>query len=103
MIRHNVHLRFKPGVTQDQKAALYAALAGVSDPIDGMLDFQHRKNESPETPLVRGFDDMFWMDFKDAKVRDAYLVHPLHIEIAGRLLPQIEGGAAGVFVCDVEK
>lgn len=102
MIRHNVHLRFKSGVTQAQKMSLFDELADLGDHIDGMLDFQHRKNQSPETSLVRGFDDIFWIDFKDAQTRDTYLEDPAHLEVAGRLVAQIEGGVDGVFVCDFE-
>lgn len=102
MIRHHVHLRFKSDVNQDQKEAFYTELAGLSDQVEGMIDLQHRRNKSPETPVVRGFHDVFWIDFKDAKGRDTYLTHPAHLEIAGRLVAQIEGGPEGVFVCDVD-
>ncbi|WP_299967667.1 Dabb family protein [uncultured Roseobacter sp.] len=102
MIRHFVHLRFRSDVSNPQKQALYDALAGLSGHIDGILDFQHRENVSVETPLVRGFLDMFWFDFRDVAVRDAYLVDATHQAIGGRIVEHLEGGAGGVFVCDVE-
>ena len=102
MIRHLVHLRFQAGVTRAEKDALYADLEKLSGHIEGILDFQHRMNISVETPLVRGFLDMFWFDFKDTAVRDAYLVDETHQAIGARLVEILEGGADGVFVCDVE-
>lgn len=101
MIRHLVHLRFRSDVTSAEKEALYADLAALSSHIDGIVDFQHRQNVSVETPLVRGFIDMFWFDFRDEKVRDTYLEDPVHQAIGGRIVSKLEGGADGVFVCDV--
>lgn len=102
MIRHLVHLRFRSDVERREKEALYAELAGLSGHIDGILDFQQRTNVSVETPLVRDFLDMFWFDFRDASVRDTYLEDPTHQAIGGRIVERLEGGADGVFVCDIE-
>ncbi|RYG90269.1 Dabb family protein [Loktanella sp. IMCC34160] len=102
MIRHLVHLRFRPDVSEAEKQALYDRLAGLSGRIDGILDFQHRANVSVETPLVRGFLDMFWFDFRDVSVRDAYLVDEVHQAIGADIVAALQGGAEGVFVCDVE-
>lgn len=102
MIRHLVHLRFKADTSDSEKAALYSDLAGLSGHIDGILDFQHRKNVSIETPLVRDFNDMFWLDFRDAAVREVYLNDSTHQEIGGRIVEKLDGGADGVFVCDIE-
>ncbi|MCT4608863.1 MAG: Dabb family protein [Pelagimonas sp.] len=101
MIRHLVHLRFRADVTADQKAALYADLARLSDHIPGIVDFQHRENVSVETPLVRDFLDMFWFDFKDTSVRDTYLNDATHQAIGARIVDCLQGGAEGVFVCDI--
>lgn len=102
MIRHSVFLRFRQDVSSQTKEGLYAGLSGLSDHVDGILDFQTRKNVSPETELVREFGDMFWFDFKDTASRDAYLIHEKHQAIGARIVAEIEGGADGVFVCDVE-
>lgn len=102
MIRHLVHLRFREDVTADTRQALYERLAGLSGHIDGILDFQVRRNVSVETPLVRGFLDMFWFDFRDVAVRDIYLDDPVHQAIGGDIVAALEGGADGVFVCDIE-
>ena len=102
MIRHYVHLRFKPEITNAEKQSLFTALAGLAGHIDGIADFQTRANVSVETPLVRGFLDMFWFDFRDAQVRDTYLEDAEHQAIGARIVECLEGGVDGVFVCDVE-
>jgi hypothetical protein len=102
MIRHIVHLRFRSDVSEAVKQDLYARLTGLSGHIGGVLDFQSRANVSVETPLVRGFLDMFWLDFRDSDVRDVYLVDPVHQAIGGDIVAQLDGGTDGVFVCDIE-
>lgn len=101
MIRHIVALRFREDVTPATKAQLYTDLAALRDHIDGILDFQSFLNVSVELPLVRGFNDLFWMDFRDAGVRDAYLVDPVHQSIGARIVAETTGGPDGVFVFDV--
>ena len=102
MIRHFVHLRFRDAVSDGEKLELFAALSGLSDHLGGVLDFQHRKNVSPEAPVVRGFLDMFWFDFETAAARDAYLADAEHKAVGARLVAAAEGGIDGIFVCDVE-
>lgn len=102
MIRHMVFLRFAKGTAEDTISGLYADLAGLSDHIDGILGFQSRDNISVEDALVRDFRHMFWIDFRDAKARDIYLIDETHQAIGGRIVAELEGGAEGVFVCDIE-
>ena len=102
MIRHLVHLRFAQDTTDTQKQALYDKLAALSGHIDGIHDFQHRTNVSVEIPLVRGFNDMFWFDFTDETVRNTYLEDRVHQAIGAEIVARLEGGADGVFVCDIE-
>lgn len=101
MIRHIVALRFPAETPQQTKDDLYAALAGLKSQIDGIVEFHASRNVTVE-PLSRGFDDVFWFDFQDAAVRDAYLVHPAHQAIGARIVAATEGGVEGVFVFDVE-
>lgn len=102
MIRHLVALRFRPGTSDATKAALYRDLAALDARIDGILDFQSRQNVSVEDPLVRDFRDLFWFDFRDATVRDAYLADEVHQAIGARIVAELEGGADGVFVIDFD-
>lgn len=101
MIRHIVALRFRAGVGAETKAALYRDLAGLKGHIDGILDFRHFDNISVETPLVRGFNDVFWFDFRDTGVRDTYLNDPLHKAIGARVVAELDGEFDGIFVADV--
>lgn len=102
MIRHFVHLRFRDDVDTSQKQALCDRLAGLVARIDGVEEFHHRENVSVETPLVRGFLAMFWFDFRDAAARDTYLLDDEHRAIGADIVACLEGGAEGVFVCDIE-
>jgi hypothetical protein len=101
MIRHIVALRFREGTSAETKAALYRELAALRDHIEGILDFRHFENVSVEAPLVRGFNDMFWFDFRDTAVRDTYLDHPAHKAVGAKFVAELEGGLDGVFVADV--
>ena len=100
MIRHFVGIRFKDGTPDAVKQGLMDELAGLRDRIDGILDFQARPNISVEDPLVRGYRDVFWFDFRDTTVRDVYLGDPVHQDIGGRIVAELEGGPDGVFVFD---
>ncbi|MEM0946470.1 MAG: Dabb family protein [Pseudomonadota bacterium] len=102
MIRHFVAIRFKAGTSDATKQGLMDELAGLSDRIDGILDFQARSNVSIELPLVRGFLDVFWFDFRDLAVRDIYLEDEVHQAIGARIVAELEGGADGVYVFDFE-
>ncbi len=102
MIRHLVALRFKAGTTDDVKQGLMDDLAALDERIDGILDFRACPNVSVEDPLVRGYRDLFWFDFRDASVRDAYLADEEHQGIGARIVAELEGGAEGVLVLDFE-
>lgn len=101
MIRHIVALRFLAGTAPETKLALYRDLAALAGHIDGILDFRHFENVSVETPVVRGFNDLFWFDFRDVAVRDAYLEDAAHKAVGARIVAELEGGIDGVFVADV--
>lgn len=102
MIRHPVALRFKPGTPEDMKLGLMDDLAGLGERVDGILDFRACPNVSVEDPLVRGYRDLFWFEFRDASVRDAYLADEVHQSIGARIVAELEGGVEGVFVLDFE-
>lgn len=102
MIRHIVALKFRKDISHEKKQQLYAELKALSGHVDGILDFRTFANVSPEVPVVRGFHDVFWFDFRDAHVRDAYLEHPAHKAAGSNLVAAMEGGLDGIFVADVE-
>lgn len=102
MIRHVVALRFKDGTSAETKQKLYDDLAALDGHIEGISDFQSRSNVSVEDPVVRGFRDLFWFDFRDTGVRDVYLEDARHQAIGARIVAETEGGIDGVFVMDFE-
>ena len=90
------------GTPEDVKRELMNDLARLDQRIDGILDFRACPNISVEDSLVRGYRDLFWFDFQDASVRDAYLADEVHQRIGARLVAELEGGSDGVFVLDFE-
>ncbi|MFT7214230.1 MAG: hypothetical protein ACI9XK_004496 [Granulosicoccus sp.] len=102
MIKHLVFMNYPESTSQAIKDGITTDLAALTDEIDGILGFGHGPNLSPEEPLIRGFKDMFWFDFKDLATRDAYLENETHKGIGARIGTAVDGGAAGVFVCDIE-
>ena len=77
-------------------------LEALRDEVEGFEAFGARPNVSPETPLVHGLSEMFWIDFRDADARDAYLANETHKAIGARLMASLDGGANGIFVCDID-
>ena len=102
MIRHIVAMRYREDTLQEVRDQLMADLKALDAHIDGIQDFQVRRNISPEAPVVRGFLDLFWIDFADVAARDAYLDDPAHKAAGARLVAALEGGADGLFVYDFE-
>ena len=101
MIRHIVLVRFRPEITQAEKASIYAELESLRELVPGFLGASYGANVSPEG-LHKGFSDGFAMDFVDAAARDAYLVHPAHKAAGARLVAALDGGLDGVLVFDLE-
>ncbi len=102
MIRHIVALRFRNDIDPLTRERLFSELRSLQGHIAGIQDFRTFTNVSPETDLVRGFTDVFWFDFRDAQVRDDYLADEEHRAIGARIVTELEGGADGVFVIDLE-
>jgi hypothetical protein len=102
MIRHIVAVRFKDSVSADAKSALFVELEALRHVVDGVRDFHVGPNVSPETPVVHGFLDAFWFDFANEAARDAYLVHPAHQAVGGKLVAHAEGGIDGILVVDLK-
>lgn len=100
MIRHLVLLRFRPVVTEADRAALMADLDALRAHLPGMLSFTALTNVSPEEPVVHGFRDGFAIDLADAAARDAYLADPAHRAAGARLVAACVGGAEGILVFD---
>ncbi len=102
MIRHIVLLHFRRDVSSSTKQTLLDDLAGLQDHLQGVRGFHAGPNVSDETDLIRGFNDAFWFDFEDEKVRDAYLVDAEHQAVGVKIVAQTEGGVDGVIVVDMK-
>ena len=101
MIRHCVFVKFRSGVSADERAEIYAGLNALVGQIDGLLSADFGPNVSPEG-LAQGFNDGFTMDLVDEAVRDRYLVHPAHQAAGSKLVAALEGGRDGLIVFDLK-
>ena len=101
MIRYQVHLRVKKGTREAVKTAHYAHQPGRPAHIDGIADFQHRRNPALEMPLMRGFNDMFRFDFRNSTVRDIYREDRACKAIGARIIETPGARAHGVFVSGI--
>jgi hypothetical protein len=102
MIRHCVFLRFRDDVPSLDRQSIYGDLQTLSAKLPSALTITSGANVSPEEGMDKGFSEGFILDFADAAARDAYLVHPEHQEIAGRIVAATADGTDGVFVFDME-
>lgn len=92
---HMVAFKFKPEAGPGQIQEIEKAFAALPAKISEIRSFEWGTNNSPEK-LDRGFTHGFVLTFKDAKDRDAYLVHPDH-QAFGKLVGPV---LADVFVLD---
>jgi hypothetical protein len=97
-VRHVVVVRFKQNA---DVVKIFAALHGLKENIDGILDISTGVDCSPEG-LQRGNTHGFTVDFIDAAARDAYLPHPEHQKVGAMIVAAAEDGLAGVTVLDWE-
>lgn len=102
MIRHCVFLRFKSDYPDDRKTPIFEAIEALQPLVPGFVAAHIGVNVSPETGMDKGYSAGFIIDFTDAAARDAYLVHPEHQKVGGRIVDACEGGVDGVFVYDIE-
>lgn len=101
MIRHCVFVKFDLDFGRAQRDAIYAGLEALRAKLPGMRRVHAGNNVSPEG-LAKGFDEGFFVDFDNAAVRDAYLVHPDHQALGGRIVAAAQGGTAGIIVFDFD-
>ena len=101
MIRHCVFVKFRSGVSSDERAEIYAGLNALVGHIPGLLRADFGPNISPEG-LAQGFNDGFIMDLVDEVARDRYLADPAHKAAGARLVAALEGGRDGLIVFDMK-
>jgi len=86
-VRHVVLFKFKDTATPEQIKEIEEAFRALPKKIPAILDFEWGTNISPEK-LDQGFTHCFFLTFKTAADRDAYLPHPDH-KAFGKLLRPI--------------
>ena len=101
MIRHCVFVRFRPEITADERAEIYAGLNALVGQIDGLLTAHFGANVSPEG-LAQGFNDGFIMDLANQAARDRYLTDPAHQAAGSKLVAALQGGRDGLIVFDMD-
>jgi hypothetical protein len=92
---HMVSFKFKPEAGPEKIREVEQAFAALKAKIPVIRTFEWGTNVSPEK-LDKGFTHGFVLTFKDARDRDAYLVHPEH-QAFGKL---VGPALADVFVVD---
>ncbi|MEI2299063.1 Dabb family protein [Ensifer sp. MJa1] len=102
MIRHCVFIRFRPEISSEEKAAIFAEIAALKARLRGFLAAHIGANVSPEEGMDKGFGEGFIVDFTDAAARDAYLEDEEHRKTGAKIVAAAEGGIAGIFVYDLE-
>ena len=101
MIRHCVFVSFRPEISADERAEIYAGLNALVGQIDGLLTAHFGANVSPEG-LAQGFNDGFIMDLANQAARDRYLPDPAHQAAGRKLVAALQGGRDGLIVFDME-
>ncbi|MBX7074380.1 MAG: Dabb family protein [Pirellulales bacterium] len=100
-IKHVVLLKIRRDVTPELLAEVMAELGELRRVIPGILDFSWGANNSQEG-LHQGFTHGFVMTFADLAAVSAYMPHPEHERVKGRIVPLLEGGLAGALIVDWE-
>ena len=96
-IRHVVHFKFKKEATPEQVKKITDGFAALKGKISEVDSLEWGTDVSPEG-LGKGFTHCWIVTFKDAKGRDAYLVHPAHKAFVDLLLPSLDEALVVDFV-----
>ena len=89
VVRHVVLLKFKDSASPDQVKAVEERFRALKSRIPQILDLEWGTNVSPENH-AQGFTHCFFLTFRDAAARDAYLPHPAHKEFGASLGPVLD-------------
>jgi hypothetical protein len=88
-LRHVVLLKFKDGTTREQVKTIEDAFLALPSKIPDVVDFEWGTNNSPEN-LSQGFTHCFFITFRNAEGRAAYLPHPEHKKFVELLRPHLD-------------
>jgi hypothetical protein len=102
MIRHCVFIRFRQDLPEAERASILSDVVALTPLVPGLLAVHLGANVSPETGMDKGYSDGFIVDFDGPAARDAYLIHPEHQKVGGRIVAASAGGVEGVIVYDLD-
>jgi hypothetical protein len=89
LLRHVVLFKFKDGTTPAQVKEIEDAFRALPGKVPEVAAFEWGTNNSPEG-LAQGFTHCFFVSFRDAKGREAYLPHPAHKAFVEVLKPHLD-------------
>jgi len=98
MIRHIVLIRFRPEVSEQKIAGIFAALTPLCARLGA--SFTAGRSQSPEK-IERGYLHGFTIDFASWEALSQYAEDPEHKEFGGQLVAHAEGGVEGILVFDL--
>lgn len=101
MIRHIVLLNLVQGFEPRELESVMERLASLVGDISGFVAFSHGPNRDYENKSV-DYPYGFVCDFTDRAALEAYANDPRHQALGARLVTLCTGGAAGIFVADIE-
>jgi Stress responsive A/B Barrel Domain len=87
MVMHTFAFRWKPGVTEEQRQRVIAAIRNLQGKIPGLDETWVGENFSPRS---QGYALGGVMKFKDRGSLEGYSGHPAHQELLSWLMPLIE-------------
>jgi hypothetical protein len=84
-----VLFKFKDGTTPAQVKEIENAFRALPGKVPEVAAFEWGTDNSPEG-LAQGFTHCFFVSFRDAKGREAYLPHPAHKAFVEVLKPHLD-------------
>jgi Stress responsive A/B Barrel Domain len=88
-LRHVVLFKFKDSSSEADIKKVIDEFRALPSKIPAVADFEFGKNNSPEG-LADGFTHCFFITFKTAKDREAYLPHAAHAAFVDVLKPHLD-------------
>ena len=89
LLRHVVLFKFKDGTPPANVKEIENAFRALPGKIPEIAAFEWGTNNSPEG-IAQGFTHCFFVSFRDAKGREAYLPHPAHKAFVDVLKPHLD-------------
>lgn len=90
VLRHVVLFKFKADASKEAVQKVEEAFAALPGKVSQIQDYEWGTNVSPEK-LDQGYTHCFFLTFKSAEDRDAYLVHPDHKAFGSALGGVLDG------------